>query len=82
MNKRFEKKTEGIITYSDYRKTSVKIFYWGVVVFLVICSLIALLPIIYAFFSGFKELAEYYSVDTSFMPETIDWRKLVDIAKI
>lgn len=79
MSRRMETKREGIITSSDYKKPTVKIFYWSVVVFLVICSMIALLPVVYAFLSGFKEVAEYYSVDASFLPDKIEWRKIARV---
>lgn len=80
MNKRMESKREGIITSSDYKRPSVKVAYGLLVLFLIICSMIALLPILWAFLSGFKELSEYYSANPSLLPDKIECRKLVDIA--
>ncbi len=80
MNRRIESKKEGLITSSDYKRLSVKISYWLIVLFLVLCSLIALLPIVWAFLSGFKELNEYYSVNPTLLPQKISWDKLVDVS--
>ena len=80
MNKRMESKSTGVITTSDYKRLSVKISYWLMVLFLILCSLIALLPVIWAFLSGFKELNEYYSTNPSLFPDKIDWGKLLDVS--
>lgn len=80
MNKRMESKSTGVITTSDYKRLSVKISYWVMVLFLILCSLIALLPVIWAFLSGFKELNEYYSTNPSLFPDKIDWGKLLDVS--
>lgn len=80
MNNRMENKSTGLITSIDYKRLSVKISYWLIVLFLVICSAIALLPVVWAFLSGFKEIGEYYSSTPSLFPERIDWKKLLDVA--
>ena len=80
MNKRMESKSTGVITTSDYKRLSVKISYWLMVLFLILCSLVALLPVIWAFLSGFKELNEYYSTNPSLFPDKIDWGKLLDVS--
>ena len=80
MNKRMESKREGIITTSDLKKPSVRLLYWMIVLFLVVCSAIALLPVLWAFLSGFKELQEYYSANPTLLPKKIDIGKLLDIA--
>ena len=81
MNKQIESKREGLITSSDYKRPSVKVSYWLLVLFLVLCSMIALLPVLWAFLSGFKELSEYYSTNPSLLPDKIDWAKLTNISK-
>lgn len=80
MNKRMESKSTGVITTSDYKRLSVKISYWLMVLFLILCSLVALLPVIWAFLSGFKEMNEYYSTNPSLFPGKIDWGKLLDVS--
>ena len=79
MNKRIESKREGLITSSDYKTPSVKIVYWTMVVFLVICSIIAVTPIVWAFLSGFKELDEFYSVNTTLFPKKISINKITEV---
>lgn len=80
MNKKIEKKATGLITSIDYKRPSVKLSYWLLVLFLVLCSLVAVLPVLWAFFSGFKELGEYYSANPTFLPEKIDLSKLTKTA--
>lgn len=81
MKKKMYNKHEGMITTSDYKRPSVKIAYWSMVVFLILCSAMALLPILWAFLSGFKELSEYYSSSPSIFPKSIDLGKLWDVAE-
>lgn len=81
MKKKMYNKHEGMITASDYKRPSVKIAYWLMVFVLVLCSAIALLPVLWAFLSGFKELGEYYSSAPSLLPQSIDLKKLWDIAE-
>ena len=79
MNKQIEKKTEGIITISDYNSPRVKVVYWVMVAFLVICSIVALVPIVWAFLSGFKELDEFYSINPTVFPKSISFSKITEI---
>lgn len=81
MNRRIESKKEGLITSSDYKRPSVKVAYWLLVLFLVLCAMVALLPVLWAFLSGFKEIGEYYSANPSLLPESIDFKKLVSVSK-
>ena len=81
MNKRIENKKDGLITALDYKRPSVKIAYWLLILFLVLCSVIALFPVLWAFLSGFKELDEYYSVNPALLPKAIDLKKMATIAK-
>lgn len=79
MNKRIENKHEGLITSSDYKSLSVKISYWVIIGFLILCSIIALAPVLWAFLSGFKELNEYYSINPKILPEHIDFGKMKEV---
>ena len=81
MNKRIESKREGLITVSDYKRPSVKVAYWLLVLFLILCSMISLLPVLWAFLSGFKEISEYYSANSSLLPKSIDLKKILTVAK-
>ncbi len=80
MAKKIEYKSEGLLTSFDYKRPSVKFSYWMMIAFLVLCCCIALLPVLWAFLSGFKELSEYYSQTPSLLPESISWKKLWDIS--
>ena len=81
MSRMIKSKKEGLITYADYKRPSVKVTYWLLVLFLVFCSLIALLPVLWAFLSGFKEISEYYSANPTIFPKEIDLKKIVTVSK-
>lgn len=70
MNKKIASKTEGLITSIDYKRSSVKLAYWLLIAGLVVVSLIAIIPLLYAFFSGFKALDEFYSMTPSILPKS------------
>ena len=72
----------GLITYVDYKRKSVKLSYWIMFIGLVLLCLIAIVPIIWTLFSGFKEPAEYFSSTPKFLPESFDFGKVVNIFKI
>lgn len=76
MSKRIQAKHEGLITAIDYDRLSVKISYWIVFSFLVIAGLIAVIPILWAFMSGFKELDEFFSSNPTFFPRTFSMNKV------
>lgn len=69
MSKKIESKTEGLITISDYKRPSVRLAYWLLILGLVVVSAIALIPLLYAFVSGFKELDEFYSMTPTILPQ-------------
>lgn len=81
MSRMIKSKKEGLITYADYKRPSVKVAYWLLVLFLVFCSLIALLPVLWAFLSGFKEISEYYSANPTVFPEKIELKKIATVSK-
>lgn len=81
MSRMIKNKKEGLITYADYKRPSVKVAYWLLVLFLVFCSLIALLPVLWAFLSGFKEISEYYSANPTVFPEKIELKKIATVSK-
>ena len=81
MSRMIKSKKEGLITYADYKRPSVKVTYWLLVLFLVFCSLIALLPVLWAFLSGFKEISEYYSANPTVFPEKIELKKIATVSK-
>lgn len=77
-----EKKKIGIITPIDYKNDkSVKVLYWGLFAFLCLMVVVCLVPVLYAFFSGFKTIDEFYAIDVKLFPETIRWSKATEVIK-
>ncbi len=72
-------KTEGLLNFSDYKKTRHKIFY-GIIIFLLsICVLTALLPVLWLFVTSFKTVNEINSNTYHFFPESFDFKKLINL---
>ena len=46
-------KMQGVLNFSDYRKTSNKVAYGFIIAFLIVFSLIAIMPFIYLFFTNY-----------------------------
>lgn len=82
MNKKILEKKQGLITSVDYRRVSVKIGYWLMFAGLIAVTLIAIIPIIWTFFSGFKEPEEYYSSMPTFLPKHFDLNKVKSIMSV
>ena len=74
MKKNYER--SGLIMKGDMRNLSVKLGYAFLIGFVILMTLIAIFPIVWAFFSGFKDLNEYYSPDVTFLPKTFDFGKI------
>ncbi len=77
-----EKKQNGIITPIDYRNNKkVKLLYWCMFAFLCLMVVVSILPVLYAFLSGFKTIDEFYAIDVKLFPENIDFSKMFTIIK-
>ena len=70
--KKFQDKKTGIIGASDLKTAKGKIVYWSMIFILIIVSITAVVPSLWALFSGFKETKEIYS-GMSFFPKDISW---------
>ena len=68
-----------LITSVDYKKPSVKISYWIIFAMIMLASMIALFPVIWAFLSGFKELDEYFSINPTLFPKSIDLETFLNV---
>lgn len=79
MNKRIANKREGLITSSDYKTPYVKVVYWGIVAFLILGAIIAVVPILWAGLSGFKELSEFYSTTPTIFPKSFEFSRVTEI---
>ena len=75
-------KQSGIIMPFDYKGTkSVKVLYWIFFAILILNVIICVLPIVFAFLSGFKEIDEFYASDVKFLPKSIDLSKIFEAMK-
>jgi multiple sugar transport system permease protein len=72
-------KTDGILNFSDYKKTSARVFYASIVIFLIVAALIAFLPPLWLFVSSFKEAKELTAVPYHLFPQQFDPSKIVDV---
>ncbi|HEY8390343.1 MAG TPA: carbohydrate ABC transporter permease [Clostridia bacterium] len=77
--KKLLNKTEGIFTFSDYKKVKGKIIYAVLMLFLCISFLISVFPPVWLFVSSFKEAAELYSVPYRFFPKNFDIKKILTV---
>lgn len=66
----------GLASTYDMKKPSVKIFLVFCFVFLVLISLVCLLPPLWVLVSGFKEIKEFYAVPPTLLPASFDITKL------
>ena len=73
---RFAQMNYGILCSSDMKHLKYRILYACLVLFMVICGLCVLLPVLWMMLSGFKEPAELISKHTSFFPKQIKLSKL------
>ncbi len=73
----FKSKTEGILTYSDYKKPSRRIGYYIVYILLLGGLFFVMLPFIWLFFTSFKEANEILQLphEYQFFPNQFDFNK-------
>jgi len=74
--RRLRDKSSGVITSVDLRKRSVRLLYWATFGFVFLVSLICILPPLWIFLSGFKDMKEFLSVPPTIFPKTFDIRKI------
>lgn len=72
---RFDNKQTGVLCASDLKKIKGKLIYWSFFVFLVIVSLISVLPAIWTVLTSFKDTQEIYAT-FSFFPQDMSWGKI------
>ncbi len=76
---KFNDKTEGLINFADLKHPGYKILYWGIYAFLMLIVAICLLPVIWAFLSGFKTPQEMYSVPPTILPSHFDFSTIPNV---
>ncbi|AGB17937.1 carbohydrate ABC transporter permease [Thermoanaerobacterium thermosaccharolyticum] len=73
---RLSEKNSGIIRQFDIKKRNVRVGYYLLILVSCIMVIIALIPIIWIFLSGFKTLNEFVN-ESTFLPKTYDIKKFV-----
>ena len=82
MSKKIEQKRNGMITPIDYKGSrSVRLAYWLMFAFLLLMIVVCIAPVLFAFFSGFKTIDEFYALDVKLLPEKIEFSKMFNIIK-
>jgi ABC-type sugar transport system permease subunit len=73
----FKRKTEGILTYSDYKKTSRRLGYYVMYTILILGLFVVLLPFIWLFVTSFKDSNELLQSpeNYTFFPSVFDFSK-------
>lgn len=77
--KRLNDKREGLLNFSDYKKTANRVLYGLIIFFLAIFALTALLPIFYLLVTSFKTVSEINSNIFHFFPEHFELKKMVEL---
>ncbi len=75
----FKPKNEGILTYSDYKKTSRRIGYYIMYLILIAGMMLVLLPFVWLFVTSFKNSNELLQLpaDYNFFPSSFDFNKFL-----
>lgn len=69
-------KDNGIITYSDLKKPSIRIFYYVLFAVCIIITLISIAPPVWVFLSSFKDIKEF-TLEPSLIPKSFDFSRFV-----
>lgn len=72
----FKEMDKGILTDSDIKQPKYKILYACLFMFLIIDTMIVLLPVTWVLLSGFKDIKEMYQVPATFFPNHFSIAKL------
>lgn len=75
------KMDKGILTDSDMKKARYKLLYACIFLFMTVCSLVVIVPLLWIVLSGFKDVSEMYDLNGSFFPKHIDLGKIVRVWK-
>ena len=68
----------GMICQLEFKTTKVKIIHGIFFAVMMLLCAICLLPVIWMFLSAFKDTKEFLKIPPSFLPEPIDFSKVVD----
>jgi multiple sugar transport system permease protein len=79
----FRPKKEGILAYSDYKKTHRRVGYYIMYSILILGLMLVLLPFVWLFFTSFKEANELLQLPSQyhFFPRSYDFSKYLVVIK-
>lgn len=69
---KFSTKTSGLLNFADLKKPQFKILYWLIFAFLVLLSIICIVPTLWVAVSGFKTVKEMYQTPPVLLPTQFD----------
>lgn len=77
----FRPKKEGILAYSDYKKTHRRVGYYFMYSILILGLMLVLLPFVWLFFTSFKEANELLQLPSQyhFFPRNYDFSKYLNV---
>lgn len=73
---KLQKKDNGIITWSDLKKPSVRILYYTIFAICIIFTIISIAPPLWVFLSSFKDIKEF-TLEPTLIPKKFDFSKFV-----
>lgn len=76
---KFSDKTSGLLNFADLKKPQFRLLYAFMLTVLIIFSLICLLPLIWVFLSGFKDIEEMYRIPPTLLPDSINFGNVFKI---
>ena len=81
LHNRLCNKSEGILTWQDYKHPWAHVLYVAIIIFLTLVLFAAIVPAVWLFISSFKSTAELYQVPYVLWPSEFDLGKLVEVWK-
>lgn len=76
---KLQTKTSGIIVFSDYKYKRFKVLYFMLIFVLVALVAISIFPLIWLFFSSFKEAEELFTMPFKLFPNKLDLTKALKV---
>ena len=73
---KLQNKDNGIITQSDLKKPSVRVFYYCIFIICLIMTIVSIAPPILVFLSSFKDIKEF-TIEPTLLPKIMDFSKFI-----
>jgi len=74
-------KQNGLFNWMDLRSKRYRMFYWIMFAFLILMSLICIIPVLWVSLSGFKTIEEMYSIPPTLFPSSFDFSMIPRVWK-